>query len=145
MKREIYFDQQKVWLQMGLGVVCWVGMVLIPISLIRIFLFFIGGSFFYFGSKGFSRKPQIILDDEKIFIGMKIAKSFKWKNVLRAKVIQASVDYRKVDFLELTIRATRQGKVHTRTIETPVHLLKIESHELINLINDEIDIHHQAK
>ena len=138
MEKEFFFDRQKVVVQILFGIVCFIGMIFIPIGFIRILLFFLGGSFIYFGSKGVSAKPQIIIDKESLFIGLKINKSFKWGNIYLAKIKNVKVDYRKVDYLELTVLVSSKGTSYKRIIEAPVHLLNINPAELAKLINDQI-------
>lgn len=162
MKKEIYFNRPKAFAQIGLGFFCWAVfplggifydtwlMKMIHESILFItndygtyfflfgLFFIIGGSCIYFGSKGISSKPQIILDQETLFIGLKVNKTFKWKNVLNARIKTESVDYRRVEFLELTVLASIQGKRHKRTIDAPAHLLEMNPYDVADLINIEI-------
>ncbi|MDB4835416.1 hypothetical protein OAH12_02395 [Cyclobacteriaceae bacterium] len=140
MKNQIYFDKKKVIIQILIGASIWVAIIFVPLFFIlKIIAFFLGGSFLYLGSKGISMKPQMIFDEEGVYIALKINKRIKWTNILKAQIIQKSVDYRTVDTLQLNVRATIKGKQYNTVIESPIHLLEVPAQQILNRINQEIE------
>lgn len=144
MNQTIYFSKSKVFTQLAFGIFIWLAIVFIPFHLLpfgtvgRILGFILGGSFLYFGSKGLSQKPQIIITDEYLELGFKINKKFSWSNVKKIKGTRAKVDFREVDFIEVTVTVSSKGKVFDKVIAFPVHLLDLKSEQVKAALNSQL-------
>ncbi|MBX9850453.1 MAG: hypothetical protein K2X86_01705 [Cytophagaceae bacterium] len=136
-KRIIYFNRKKAFLNLaaGVGLILAMGVVR---SIYAIALFFIGGSFIYFGLKSISKEPQFIISDEGLYIGYKFKKNISWGNIVKVAIRDLSVDFRKVQHLELTVRINVKVGLNTMIKQFPVDNLDITPKGLEILINERL-------
>lgn len=136
--RTIRFNRKKAILQIALGVAI-IGSIFIKFSSILAFIqFFIGGSFLYFGLKSVSGRPQIILKDDGLFIGFKFNKTISWKDIENVKVIKKKIDYRTLNFLEITIRIKPNGSINRMKKEYMIENLEVSPEWIEILIQERL-------
>lgn len=142
--QEIYFDSSKVFKNILFAFGIWVGIYFYyaVISLINVwvilgtgFVIFISFSLLYFASKSMSRKPQLIISDDGLYVHFHVKKIIPWKNIEKVSVKKHDVDYRSIYYMTLTTRLST-GKMYKQ--EFPVETLELDPQELENLISDRI-------
>ena len=137
-KRVIYFNRKKTLLNFAAGIGLILAMFIVR-NIYAVALFFIGGSFLYFASKSVSRKPQIIVSDEGLYVGFKFEKTISWNNIVKAVIKDLSVDFRTVKHLELTVRINVKVGANTMVKHFPVDSLDITPKGLEILINERLE------
>lgn len=138
MTKTIYFNRTKALLQLFAGIAIILGAVIIVRGIFGILLFFVGGSFIFFARKAISKKPQLIISDESLFVGFKFNKTISWRNIQKAEVVEKEVDWRRLKFLELYLRIQSNGPSNILKREFLLENLDTDPKEINRLIQEKL-------
>ena len=127
-------NPKKALAYIGVGFLMTVGSLIVP--LMRIVVFIIGLAVFFTGLGALiKRKPQIILDQEGIYIGFKVKEKLPWKIVDATSVRKEKIDDRMVWFLSVKTKQTKRGVIGYNVYQANLDLLKIDRDQLLEEIN----------
>ena len=135
-KQEVYYDYSKARLKLGLGIVLLPIVILFVPSIFKIIGLIIAGSIIYFSRKAVSEDVQLIFDDESMYLGVDSKKTHKKDKIKSIKITTEKVDFRKVDYINVTRYIKGRGKIQTNVNSYPIEYLDITNIELQLLIDE---------
>ncbi len=136
MDKAIYkYSMQRALLYIGAG---FIGLIisLLSIPIVSLFGFFFGVTLFIMGVTAFvKRKPQILIDEEGIYLGFKTKKKFNWKQIVAVNVFQEKVDSRMVWMIRIQTQRIRKGYTSSFSYKENLDLLSINKEKMMNEIH----------
>ncbi|MBO9702055.1 MAG: hypothetical protein J7604_17740 [Sporocytophaga sp.] len=138
MEKIFIYNNRKVAFQfIVIGISIWLIMIFIPLNVARVFLFFIGGNFFYIGANFVSGKPQIIISEEGLFLAYNFNKTISWRSIVEVKVkVYVDDEEDKEEFLFLKLRVKSKGPSNILEKEFSVVNLTMSIQEIVKIISD---------
>jgi hypothetical protein len=135
-KKEIYFNKEKAWRQIALGVgILMIVYFVFGLGFIGIFLILLACSYLFVASKSLSQKPQLAFTDEGLYVGFKLHRVLPWKSIESIKIKKVKVDFRNINHIEISSRIKSNGPSNKLVRHFPVQNLDITIEEL-NLLID---------
>ncbi len=133
-EKKIYFNRQKALVKILIGLVLFGGVLFLVKGFFSFLLVFVAGTFIYYGIKSISKKPQLIISDEGLYLGFSFKKTIAWKKIEKATIKERSINFWKFKFMEVIVKMKSTSPTTVSVKEFPLGNLDTSAHEIEKLI-----------